>query len=117
MTEHDDRELRDHFRALRREDATRVPPFGATLARARARGVAVGGHRWAMWLAASAVAVVVALAAAHALRSNGRRSALVDLAAIRWHAPTDFLLALPGEDLLRAVPDLGRAPHFSWRTP
>lgn len=116
MTEHDDRELRDRFQALRREDASGVPPFGATLARARARGVGGGGHRWTGWLAVAAVAVV-ALAVARMLLSNRRHSALIDLAAVRWEAPTDFLLVLPGEDLLRAVPDLGRAPHFSWRTP
>jgi len=51
------------------------------------------------------------------LFTNGRQGGLIDLAAVRWEAPTDFLLALPGEELLRAVPELGRSPHFSWRTP
>jgi len=32
----------------------------------------------------------------------------IDLAAVRLHAPTDFLLKLPGADLLRTVPRLGR---------
>ena len=31
-----------------------------------------------------------------------------DLATVRLTTPTDFLLALPNEDLLRTVPQLGR---------
>ncbi len=117
MTERDDRELRDRFQALRREDAGGAPPFGATLARARARGAGTWPPRWTVWLAAAVVAVVVVLVGARVLFTNGRQGGLIDLAAVRWEAPTDFLLALPGEELLRAVPELGRSPHFSWRTP
>src|SRR5205807_985070 len=31
----------------------------------------------------------------------------IDLATVRWQAPTDFLLNLPGDELLRSVPQLG----------
>ena len=31
----------------------------------------------------------------------------LDLATVRWQAPTDFLLKLPGDELLRSLPQLG----------
>ena len=37
-----------------------------------------------------------------------RRAVPTDLATVRLKTSTDFLLALPNEDLLRSVPELGR---------
>ena len=112
MTERNDHDLGEQFHALRREDAAATPPFHATLAAARARHAPPSGRR-ARWLAAAAVGVAgVALA----LLSNrphpgaGGAAVTIDLATVRWEAPTDFLLTLPGEELLRAVPELGRPP-------
>ena len=47
-----------------------------------------------------------------------RRGVPTDLATVRLKTPTDFLLALPNEELLRSVPQLGRVTITSdWRTP
>lgn len=104
MTEHDG-ELERRFHALRREDAAGAPPFGATLAAARARG-ARSPHRRMLGLAAAAV--IAGFAVAFLSTRPGRRGVPNDLATVRWETPTDFLLALPNEDLLRTVPELGR---------
>jgi hypothetical protein len=99
MTEHDDRDLGERFRALRREDAAAAPAFQATLARARGAGKP---RRRALGLAVALVvaSVVVALL--------GRRRPPTDLANVRLKTPTDFLLTLPNADLLRTVPEIGR---------
>jgi hypothetical protein len=109
MTERNDHDLGDRFHALRREDAATAPPFRATLAAARARAAARPGRR-GLWLRAAAVAVtvVVVTGVAVALRfSRPHRRMTIDLATVRWEAPTDFLLRVPGDDLLRTVPELG----------
>jgi len=106
MTERNDSELSDRFRALRREDAAATPPFDATLAAARARRAARPRHRTG-WLAAAAV-VVAGVAVALLLTRPDRQAGTIGLATVRWEGPTDFLLVLPGDDLLRTVPHLGR---------
>jgi hypothetical protein len=106
MTERHDNDLRKRFEMLRGEDAELAPPFPTIVARARARRAArprqVGPS-----LAAAAVLIVMAVLAFLFTRRDGSRVA-IDLAAVRWEAPTDFLLKLPGDELLRAVPLLGR---------
>lgn len=96
----DDRDLHARFAAQRREDASVVRPFGAVLARRRAPASLF--RRNAMLVAAAASLAAVALG----VHFIGRRPRppLVDLAAVRWVAPTDFLLQLPGSELLRTVP-------------
>ena len=106
MTERNDSDLRDRFRALRREDAAAAPPFDATLAAARARRVAPS-HRRTGWLAAAAV-VVAAVAVVLLFTRPDRHGRTIGLATVRWEGPTDFLLVLPGDDLLRTVPHFGR---------
>jgi len=106
MTERNDSELRDRFRTLRREDAAAAPPFDATLAGARARRAAPSGRRTG-WLAAAAIAVA-GVAVALLVTRPDRQAGAIGLATVRWEGPTDFLLVLPGDDLLRTVPDLGR---------
>lgn len=102
MTERHDNDLRKRFEMLRGEDAELAPPFPTIVARARARPPRVGPG-----LAAAAVLIVMAVLAFLFTRRDGPRVA-IDLAAVRWEAPTDFLLKLPGDELLRAVPRLGR---------
>lgn len=112
MIEHDDRHLQGAFEALRRSAATGTPSFAATVAGARARRATTSGRR----LLAVAAAVSVALVAV--LFRRGDRDGMtagIDLATVRWRAPTDFLLTLPGDELLRTVPRLGR-PTFDRRT-
>lgn len=103
MTEHDDHDLGERFHALRREDAAAAPALHATLTTARARPVKTPRRR-ALALAAAAAIVASVAVAVLAIR-HGLPN---DLATVRLRTPTDFLLALPNEDLLRTVPDLGR---------
>jgi hypothetical protein len=56
---------------------------------------------------------LLALVAKLTVRNSHRTP--VDLAGVRVHAPTDFLLTLPGAELLRTVPRLGRV-SFDRRT-
>ena len=68
----------------------------------RRRGPAAPRRR-ALGLSAAIVIAGVAVALLLA-----RRAVPTDLATVRLKTPTDFLLALPNEDLLRSVPELGR---------
>jgi hypothetical protein len=98
MTEHDDRDLGERFHALRREDAAGTPAFRATLTAA----LAGPHHRRSGGAAVATALALVALVLILTLR--GRHRATVDLAGVRLHTPTDFLLQVPGEELLRTVP-------------
>jgi hypothetical protein len=107
MDEHDERELRARFRAWREEEADARPAFLATLAAARHRQVRRLprlGVRRAWWLAGLGIAAAVFLVLVARRRP---RPPTVDLAAVRWAAPTDFLLHLPGQRLLRGLPRIG----------
>jgi len=105
MSEHDDHDLGERFHALRREDAAAAPPLRATLTTALARP-----HRRRSGGAAVATALaLVALVLILTLRS--RHGSTVDLAGVRLHTPTDFLLQVPGAGLLRTVPRF----TFDWR--
>ncbi len=105
MTERHDHDLGEQFHALRREDVASAPPFHTMLANARARRARPPRRRVLGLAAAALVAAGVALALLIGRRD--RHGMTIDLATVRWEAPTDFLLTLPGDDLLRAVPDLG----------
>ena len=105
MIERDEPHLRRGFEALRREDAAAMPSFQATVAAARARQAAAPGRR-ALRLAAVVVAVV-AVVVVWTWRGRHNVRLQIDLATVRWQAPTDFLLKLPGDELLRSVPQLG----------
>ena len=106
MTERNDHDLGEHFHALRREDAAAAPPFHATLAAARAHAAAPPRRR-TLGLAVAAL-VVASVALALLFTRPDRRGVTISLATVRWEGPTDFLLVLPGDELLRAVPELGR---------
>ena len=99
MTEHDEHDLGERFHALRREDAAAAPALRATLAAARARAATTPRRRTLALGATAIVLVGVALALLLA-----RRPVPAGLATVRLKTPTDFLLALPNEDLLRTVP-------------
>jgi hypothetical protein len=98
MTGHDEHDLRERFHVLRREDAAAAPAFRATLTAALAgpRQRRSGGAAVATALALIALVLILTL--------RGRDRASVDLAGVRLHTPTDFLLQVPGEELLRTVP-------------
>jgi len=102
MIDRDEHELRERFAALRREESAGAPEFRRVLAAARTRPRS--GRRDVGFLAAALVlsAFVAILTVRHGHPTP------VDLAGVRVHAPTDFLLKLPGAELLRTVPRLGR---------
>jgi hypothetical protein len=106
MIERDDQHLKRAFEALRRKEAAGGPLFQATVAAARARRAGVPRRR-ALGLAAVVVAAVIALVVASTRRIRTSDRLEIDLATVRWQAPTDFLLKLPGVELLRSVPQLG----------
>lgn len=118
MNDSGERELREGFDRLRREDAAGVPSFRATLARAARRRAGRPSAR--LRLVAGAITVAAVLAAlvlgVGLLRAPGSRGVRVELAATRWRGPTDFLLRLPGAELLRTVPSIG-AVNTDWRNP
>lgn len=112
MMEHDDRDLQERFAVQRRDDAAGLTPLGVLLERERAPLVYTPRRRAVLAPLAAALAVV-----ALAIHFIGRypRAPLVDLAAVRWVAPTDFLLQLPGADLLRTVPSFISLPSATDR--
>ena len=112
----DDRELRERFRALRQEDAARTPSFQTTLVAARDRRTAAPTPRRRVLGLAVATAVAAGVVLMLLVGRHGRPGIAVDLATARWEAPTDFLLRVPGNELLRTVPQLGRV-NVDWRNP
>ncbi len=113
MIDDDDQDLKERFVALRRAAAAASPSFRATIAKAQA---GVGTVRRRRWLpVAAALGVGAALALLLMRRQPLEQYAAIDPATVRWRAPTDFLLTLPGDELLRRVPRLGRLT-FNWRT-
>lgn len=110
---HDESDLRERFARLRHETAADAPAFRATLAGARARGVPPPGLRRLRLAVAVAAGLALALLLTRPGRPGGRVA--IDPTAVRWRAPTDFLLTLPGNELLRSVPRLGRLT-FDGRT-
>ncbi len=115
MTERNDHELGEQFHALRREDAAAAGPFHATLAAARARATAASRRR-TLGLAAAGI-VVAGVGLAVLFTRAHRHGVTIDLATARWVAPSDFLLRLPGDSLLRSVPELGFTIDRDRRTP
>jgi hypothetical protein len=57
-------------------------------------------------LAAAIVVIAVVLARPDRTRPTGAPH-VVDLGAVVWRSPTDFLLSTPGSELLRSVPAIG----------
>ena len=104
MSAYDDADLKERFGALRRQAAAGAPAFQPTLAAAQARRP-VRRHRWLRLAAAVGMTAAIAFLLARRGQPGGRRA--IDLASVRWHTPTDFLLQLPGDELLRNVPRLG----------
>jgi hypothetical protein len=107
MTDSIERALRARFRALRAADDATAPAFerlvDPSLLERRRR------QRRLRWRHGSMAMAVVAILAAVALRDRLRSVPdetlpFIDLGAVYWHAPSDFLLETPGRDLLRGVP-------------
>ena len=98
----DDRELRDRFAQLRREDRARIPSFQTPVARKRP------GWTWPTRIAVAAAAVLIAFVLARPDRpARDVGLEIVDLGVAAWRSPTDFLLVTPGSEWLRTVPAVG----------
>lgn len=117
MTENgDDRDLRDTFQALRREEADSAPVFrpvwdGAARASRAQRSHVFPVFGWAA--AAAAVTVIAGSAMLYRATSrltepgNDRVLEEVVVPLAQWRAPTDFLLHTPGRDLFATIPRIG----------
>ena len=109
MRRDDDVDLRERFARLRGDDQQRVPPFASVLA---GRGI----HRYAASAALLRVVVVAAgvVLAALIFRAWSAPNVEADFAHPRahWRAPTDFLLDVPGGDMLRTIPSFGWSPRW-----
>jgi hypothetical protein len=121
-----DRELRDRFAALRRQEAEAAPGLGTLLDRAAADrlGTRRPGSRFRP-LAAATVAAAIALLAlvvttlppVRTRMFSPRPRLMRPLPSITaWRAPTDFLLHTPGEEILSKAPELGRVPFLGIAT-
>lgn len=112
---HDDRDLAGHFARLRREQRKAASPFAAVSARPApgrsSRAPFVG-------FAAAIIVAIGVLGIRHELRPPGARQQplVLDLRSARWVAPTDFLLYVPGDWLLRDLPRI-TAPASSGFSP
>lgn len=109
MTEpDDDRDLRERFASLRRDEETQAPALQRLVATATTRRV--GRRRWALAPVLAVVTVLAALGVIIGQALNPQRpvsrAPAVSLAA--WTEPTAFLLRTPGRDLLSTVPAFAR---------
>jgi len=97
-----DRELAAHYATERGRDLERTPPFGFIRAgRATQRRPRI----WSPVLAAGLL-LLIALGA-YLLRPRSGVPAGVNLKAVEWTSPTDFLLEIAGTEFLEKVPDIG----------
>jgi hypothetical protein len=105
MTADDDRELRERFAALRREDEAGAPALERLLARARPRA---GTGKEALRLGRPALALAAAAAVFLGIALLDPRKPPPSLPSItEWRSPTDFLLQTPGREVLESLPRFG----------
>jgi len=116
----EDRDLHDAFAAVRREEATQVPPFSmpSRIALEHRR------RRWSGTLVAATACAAALIVAAVSLRPKGRTThegaspepAQAIASITTWKPETDFLLNTPGRELLQGVPVIGES-HPRAHTP
>lgn len=109
MTTNDDRDLKDAFKALGSQVRASAPSFQQLSSRET-----LNAARWRKRRRrAGRVTVAIGIGAFLAIRGWPERTldferftALtgIDLNEVTWEAPSDFLLDVPGRDLLRRVP-------------
>jgi hypothetical protein len=107
----DDRDLRERFDAMRRDDEGASPAFNPMWDRAARRAASrqfTISSRQALWAAAGAAflagATIIYRAASPPPKTVSEE---VARAFAEWKAPTDFLLRTPGRELLETVPRVG----------
>lgn len=103
-----DQRLRDAFARLHRELAPLAPNAERFVERARIARPHAGARSLAPGLALASVLAVLAIVAVWNSRQASERAVIARQAAqlgeSQWRAPTDFLLDVPGADLLRTTP-------------
>lgn len=95
----DDRDIRESFAQLRRDDERQAPSFVKTWEAAAART----GKRPALALAAAAIVLIAGALWIVAPQQPARPAAALS----QWRSPTASLLETPGRQLLRTTPRLG----------
>ena len=118
MTDDNDRELRDAFRAL----GTAMHGTGPTFAELTSEDARRAGRRHQFRRRSVILLAAIVIPALFVFRGRTDRAidyerftALtgLDLNSVTWEAPSDFLLDVPGRDLLRRVPIIEvHAPAF-----
>ena len=109
----EDTPLHALFAALRAQEAAAARTFEHTLADARAQ-TRRQSRSMPLRPAVAIIAVVLLALVVRAVPvrppdARPRSSAApIDLTSHLWRAPTDFLLDLPGAELLRTIPTLGQ---------
>jgi len=104
----DDRDLRELFAELRREDQAQAGEFGILLSRPRRRANRI---RLSVWAAVAAgLAVTIAVVVMLIPRSGRRNMSGPEISITEWKSSTDFLLRTPGLELLETVPRIGEWP-------
>jgi len=105
----EDKDLRERFAALRREEEAQAPDFVVLTARRRPRSVG----KFVM-VAACVVAIVVGVILLRTVARKPEQGAGGNIGSIaEWKAPTDFLLETPSRELLRSVPTIGSSRDYS----
>ena len=108
-THDDDRELREAFSNLRREEQAQATPFPEFLRAATRQRAGYRRVTLAPILAGVALFATLAFIGGHELRSS-RPTPRVEVALTTWVEPTAFLLKTPGQEILHSVPAFGRDP-------
>lgn len=98
----DDRDLRETFASLRREEKAKVTAFHKLVTPRHRVSLAPAG-------VFVTVLVVIGLAIGWVLQPSGRDPPRSEMSLAAWSGPTAFLLHTPGHDLLSSVPAFGRA--------
>jgi hypothetical protein len=96
-----DRDFREFYAQLRREDQAYAGDFHGYLVRARQSA----HSRKPGWiLLSAAVALMILVVALVVPRAPHRIAGAPEMLLTEWKSPTDFLLQLPGQEVLRSVP-------------
>lgn len=113
----DDHYLAEQFAGLRREDREAVLPLAAFTSRPMPRP---SRRTPLVRLAATIVATMTIgiIGIHHETRSHAarERQPVFDLGSVRWVGPTDFLLTVPGDWLLRDLPRIDAPASFPFDT-
>jgi hypothetical protein len=104
----DDRDLRERFADLRREDQAHAGEFNGFLHASRPRA---NPMRLSAWVAVAAGLTVMIAVFVMSVQPSGRRNiGSPEISITEWKSSTDFLLRTPGQEVLRTIPRIGAPP-------